>query len=182
MKKVKIKPLISILLVIILLYETTNTVYAYNTLGYIWKSSTIKYYYENFNSVRAKTFINTGANGWSATNVNFTTGNAGNYNIYCSEVTNSNVSWDGVTTSYYSNDGYFTRQTMQLNRAITSTWNTDGALKSVVTHEFGHCLGLDHSNGKVIMNPYTWGNNSRYGSYNISTIQQDDKNGANALY
>ena len=60
MKKTNIKPLLSILLVMILLYETTNTVYAYTTLGYKWKSRTIKYYYENFNSARAKTFINTG--------------------------------------------------------------------------------------------------------------------------
>lgn len=181
MKKTNIKPLLYILLVMILLYETTNTVYAYSTLGYKWKSSTIKYYYENFNSARAKTFINTGANGWSTTNVNFSSGNAGNYNVYCSEVNNSNVSWDGLTTSYYSG-AYFTSQNLQLNRAITSTWNSDGALKSVAIHEFGHCLGLDHLNGRVIMNPYTWGNNSRYGSYNISTIQLDDKNGANALY
>lgn len=37
MKKTNIKPLLSILLVMILLYETTNTVYAYTTLGYKWK-------------------------------------------------------------------------------------------------------------------------------------------------
>lgn len=45
-------------------------------------------------------------------------------------------------------------------------------------------LGLeeDYSLGKVIMNPYTWGDNSRYGDYGISTIQADDINGANALY
>lgn len=41
---------------------------------------------------------------------------------------------------------------------------------------------LDHTNGAVIMNPYTWGTNSRYGTYGISTIQSDDRAGANALY
>lgn len=168
-------------LVLIMVCCFSTNVFAYTTLGPKWSSRTIRYYYENYNSARAKLYIAKGANGWSGTDVNFTSGTAGNYNIYCTGVNNANVSWDGITTSYYAGN-YFTSQTLQLNSAKTNTWNSNGALQSVAIHEFGHCLGLDHSTGAVIMNPYTWGQNSRYGDYGISTIQSDDRNGANALY
>lgn len=58
----------------------------------------------------------------------------------------------------------------------------DGALLSVSVHEFGHALGLGHTQGAVIMNPYTWGENSRYEAYNLTTPQIDDLYGINALY
>lgn len=181
MKRSKIKPVIAIALGVMMFTGYHVTAYAYNTLGYKWSSSTIRYYYDSYNSSRAKTYFATGAGGWNDTDVNFTSGNAGNYDIYCTEVNNANVSWDGLTSHDYSGS-YFAGQILQLNCAQTNTWNSDGALKSVVIHEFGHCLGLDHSLGEVIMNPYTWGVGSRYGDYGITTIQTDDKNGANDLY
>jgi hypothetical protein len=32
------------------------------------------------------------------------------------------------------------------------------------------------------MNAYTWGTNSRYGGYGLTTPQTDDINGANSIY
>jgi hypothetical protein len=49
-------------------------------------------------------------------------------------------------------------------------------------HEFVHALGLGHVQGAVIMNPATWGQNSRYETYNLTTPQNDDLNGINTLY
>lgn len=168
-------------MMVVLVSGNHLTTYAYEVLGYKWSSSTIRFYYENFNSARAKKYFVIGANGWSSTNVNFTSGNSANYNIYCNEINYENVAWDGLTNSKYSGK-YFTRQTIQINQAQKKTWDSDGALQSVVIHEFGHGVGLDECSGAVIMNPYTWGENSRYGTYKITTIQTDDKKGANAIY
>lgn len=183
MKNIKTKTIFATIIGLMLFMSINTVSFAYYTMGYVWGSSTIRYYYDSYNSSRGRTYFEIGASGWSGTDVNFISGNAGNYNILCTEVDNSNVAWDGLTNYSYSGS-YFTSQTLQLNRAITNTWNSDEALKSVVIHEFGHCLGLEHdySLGEVIMNPYTWGVNSRYGDYGISTIQADDINGANALY
>ena len=51
--------------------------------------------------------------------------------------------------------------------------------KSVAAHEIGHLLGLNHVNIRALMYDNTSG---RYDSYNISTPQQDDINGVNAIY
>lgn len=183
--KRKIKLSLFIGLSVILLSGIVNVVYAYNVIGCRWESSTVYYYYDNYNSSRGKAYIDIGAEGWDSTDINFIKGTAGNYNIYCSETDNLNVSWDGITNYTYSGtSGYINDPaTIQLNTAKTRTWNDNGALQSVAIHEFGHAVGLAHvENARVIMNPYTWGENSRYEDFGITTIQADDVNGANSLY
>lgn len=163
---------------------TNIPTFAYNFSGPRWQSSTIRYYYENWNSARAQSYIRIGGNGWNSTDVNFIQGTASNYNVYCSEVMNPSVDWTGITnSSYNATTMLFVSQTIQLNASKTSTWNNNGALQSVAIHEFGHSLGLaEYPNAAVIMNPYTPGTNSRYGTYGITTIQSDDRNCANARY
>ncbi|MCH5275932.1 MAG: matrixin family metalloprotease [Lachnospiraceae bacterium] len=175
------KPLIALVVLCVLFLGISITTYAYYTSGYIWPSSTISYYYESYNSLRGKTYFQIGANGWTGTDVNFVSGTAGNHNILCTETNQPKVGWDAIT-AITVNGKYYTSNTIQINTALTQTYNDDGALRSVIIHEFGHCLGLGDSGDAVIMNGYTWGDGSRYGYYRITTIQADDKNGANALY
>lgn len=154
---------------------------AYVVTGFRWSSNSIKYYYDNYISSTAKTALSSGASSWSGVDASFSFNSS--YNIYCLETYNSNVTWDGITTHYLPPTGnYFSTQTVQLNSAKPA-WNNAAALKSVAGHEFGHCFGL-YENGatQTIMNDYTYGTNSRYGTYGITTPQTDDKNGVNYIY
>lgn len=95
------------------------------------------------------------------------------------------VDWDGLTQTRYNSKSpyYVVSQTLTLNMAKTSTWNNNGALKSVVVHEMGHVFGLnDNKTTKTIMNGYTFGTNSRYGRYGLTVPQTDDVKGVNAKY
>ena len=167
----------------ILFSGVVKVVHAYNVFWCRWENSTVYYYYDNYNSSRGKFYIDIGADGWDSTDINFASDTAGNYNIYYGETNNPNVAWEGIT-DYTVTIGYIEGSaTIQINMAQTKTWNDDGALQWVAIHEFGYALSLAHAeNARAIMNPYTWGENSRYGDFGITTIQADDVNGANSLY
>lgn len=182
MKKIY-RIIISIILIFLMVSISAFTVSGYSLLGYKNKSSTVNYYYDNYNSSRFKDFVSKGASSWNSAKVDAKFSYKYASGIVCSETSNSKVSWDGI--SYYSHNSknQFTSQSIVINKAMPA-WNTDGALKSVVVHEFGHQLGLDdlYNGSKAVMNGYTYGNNSRYGTYKISAPTTDDKNGVNKIY
>lgn len=157
-------------------------IWAYHYLGSKWPSSSIKYNYDNqTSSGYVQTFFGSAANVWSKSDVTIRKSGSGNDVIYCIQVSEPKESWDGISSNYKKN-GIISYSLIEINKAITKTWNNQGALKSVVVHEFGHTLGLDHTNGAVIMNPYTWGSKSRYGEYGVTVPASDDIKGINALY
>lgn len=159
-----------------------STVSAYAKTGYKWNSSNIKYRVESYAATRAKNYFYTAANIWDSCNLDAKLTASGNAKISCCDVNKSNVSWDAITIPQYK-DGKYASAMVQVNRAAKMTYKDDGALQSVLVHEFGHIFGLAHMDqSKTIMNGYTYGIKSRYGIYGIKTPQKDDKNGVNAIY
>ncbi len=94
--------------------------------------------------------------------------------------------WDGQTAiSYTSSHCNGWTQTLysqiHINHSYTGGYSA-AAVQSVSAHELGHALGLAHSSGAVLMNPNTYGSNSRWETYSINTPQSDDVNGVKAIY
>lgn len=168
----KIKKAIALICILSLIISMN--VQAYNYTGYRWEKTSIKYYYTN-------SIFATGASSWSGLDANFSYSST-YYDINCYTVSSPNANWDGI--SYIEHDMlHITSVTININTAASQTGNNSNAVKSVVAHEFGHALGLDENGStKTIMNDHTWGTNSRYGTYNLTTPQADDKSGVNAIY
>ncbi len=190
MKKTATKAAFSIVLVITLLMSFSLPAFAYSLNPYRHKSSKIYYYYDNWVGSRAISFFSTGASAWRARTteaqiLHYSNNPGTGYNVYMCTGNITGVDWDGLTQTRYNSKSpyYVVSQTLTLNMAKTSTWNNDGALKSVVVHEMGHVFGLgDNGKTKTIMNGYTFGTNSRYGGYGLTVPQTDDVNGVNAKY
>lgn len=82
-------------------------------------------------------------------------------------------------------EGVWTFSAGNYTRALNDYYLADDpseARQSVIAHELGHSVGLAHEYGAVLMNPWTWGDSSRYGEYGVNTPQQDDVDGVNAIY
>lgn len=182
-KRVFIKRLLSLLFTCVFMASISIDVYAYKTTGYIWNSSNINYYYDNYNTSRGQAFFAEGVTAWNNANVDATISFSSGSGFCITEVSNSSVQWDGITNLSLSWGYISTGTIVAINMAATTTWNDNGALKSVIVHEIGHVLGLgENGTTQTIMNAGTWGANSRYGGYSLTTPQSDDKNGINAIY
>jgi hypothetical protein len=96
----------------------------------------------------------------------------------------SEIGEDGLSVWWRNDHNVVSKAHIYLNRAQSKTWNDTGALQSVAVHEFGHILGLAdmYDGSKCIMNAYTWGDNSRYGTYRLTKPQDDDIDGVQSLY
>lgn len=83
--------------------------------------------------------------------------------------------FDGLTAYYYGG-GYFSSVTIYDNLAYTAGYNYS-THQGVLTHEFGHALGLADLYGQVtsVMQGYT-------SERAYTTVQYDDNAGINALY
>ncbi|HHU72696.1 MAG TPA: hypothetical protein GXZ21_11785 [Clostridiales bacterium] len=181
---IKRKILVLLMLITTLFAFNNITAYAaYNLEPYEWSDSAIKYYYDNYNSTRFKTYIGIAASTWNSESINASLSYQYPIGAYCTEVQDPNAAWDGICYISYDSNGYITNATLCLNASISVTWNNDNALKSVAVHEFGHILSLgDNGEMKCIMNDMTWGTNSRYGTYKLTTPQSIDVAGVNYIY
>ncbi|BAU28939.1 matrixin [Aneurinibacillus soli] len=178
------KTLFLIALITVMAFSSSS-VFAYHLLGGKWASANpVTWYYDSYIGSNAKTAASAGATEWNSvaySKVKFSNVSAGK--LYITEVNDSTADYDGICNmSPNTYAGTYTSGTITFNKAKTTTYNISGALSSVATHEMGHALGLAHSDGKVIMNPYTFGTGSRYGDYKLTTPQSDDIAGIKILY
>lgn len=180
------KRLFSVVLLLGLIFSTLlMPAAAYKVTGFKWGTKTINYYYDNYVFANAKNAISTATSSWNGSNVDATLRfSASPINVSCTDIDEPTAMWDGLTRCYVDpNTKLFTSQSLLLNMAATETWNSRGALNSVACHEFGHVFGLnENGTTATLMNSYTWGDNSRWEGYGISSPTSDDIRGVNSLY
>lgn len=108
---------------------------------------------------------------------------SGSSSITVDDTNNSSVGWDGITNWHWSSCGFlwqdecFDYAHVLLNYHFTQN-DSASTIKGIAAHELGHAIGLAHTNGCVLMTPYT----STRNSCGIYTPTSDDVNGVNSLY
>ncbi len=184
MKKILIKAA-SLLLATTMSVCASSSASAYCLTGYSLEEPKIRYAYENWVNIKAKTAIMDGAEAWreAISCVDIGASNAVLVSVY--DTNRPDVEWDALTHINPDKDNrhYIASATITFNSA-QKAWNDPAALQSVAVHEFGHVLGLDDMDpySTVIMNKGTYGPGSRYGEYKLTTPQSYDINGVNYLY
>lgn len=178
----------SLVIALVMCSGLTSYASAYSLLGYRHRVPKVYYFYDNWMSFTARDAMVAGCTAWKSKTTKIVmeggkSGGSGSLDVYVSAGSVPDVDRDGLTSYSWDGDGYFTEVTLGLNSAKPA-WNDENALKSVVVHEIGHVFGLDdlYGGNRAIMNGYTYGDNSRYGTYNLTTPQTDDINGINYLY
>lgn len=184
------------LLGVALFISSTNIVQAYNLLGGRWSGQPGAHICcANFNVQLLTPMSSKGLAGWQNAN---STWNSSVANVIVNSTSSAVISegefdfgtnsdgcdgCDGITFLNPCNNCTYTSASLYVNTFYTSqSQYTTAVMQAVTAHELGHLFGLAHSNGCVLMNPFTFGTGSRWDGCGINTPQSDDTNGVNAQY
>jgi len=109
--------------------------------------------------------------------------NSSGSDIYTTDGNSGNVGWSGLTTYNCTGAAMDVGAHVQYNTIYTNNYS-DGERQSVMAHELGHTLGLDHSSATTCPDPLMYPNDARWGdcNYNVNRPQSDDIAGTNATY
>lgn len=178
---------------VVLCISFVLTAQAYNLLGGRWPNQPVKgvccaHFHVQYLGMSSKdsTGWDNGRYAWNVSPANFDVYpyqsaviSMGDYNFG----SNGCGGCDGITYLNPCNSCTYTSASLYENSYYTSmSQYTAAVVQSVTAHEIGHMVGLAHSNGCVLMNPYTFGSGSRWGGCGINAPRSDDVNGVNAQY
>lgn len=167
-------------LLFLLLVGLPLTAYAYNYAGYRWGGSWPQSVvdYNNVQLIAWRNVINQARNDWNGTGARFTFG-LGSSNNKISVTYNPNSNALATTTVYrqWVLWGNVVKCTVSINIAhdFNPPFGYGYNLATVMRHEFGHWLKLNHTNPPSLMQPYLSPGEVRY-------IGNDDRNAIRAIY
>ncbi len=161
-----------------------HVVAAYHLQGGKWRSVTNLPYWLDSAVQRDRTAFGAAISDWNRTPTPvwlIDAGTAEFASVGIRSVSDASKTWDGITHLYPSPTGNpYTYASVYINDWYTNGYAADQR-QSVAAHELGHALGLDHTSGAVLMNPWTCGPSSRWCTYGIKAPTSDEVNGINSL-
>ena len=157
---------------------------AYTLTGCKFSSSTIPYLVSglptgyDLTSARGDWTVNTDVAGWTTSTI------AARADFRFAYY--GNVGWTGATSAGTcpGRTNHSLTVSIRTNRTYTDSYSVNKRI-SVMSHEIGHALGLNHNNTSspctsvVLMNGY---DDQRFDSCGVYRTKSDDRAGANSLY
>jgi hypothetical protein len=176
----KLRKLVSALLVGGAALSLSATALAYQLLGSTWSNpKAIKYYYATNFPSDLQTATNAGAGAWNSAcpEVSIVSGSSSSGNVYMKSTYNSSSPYSG-TTALNGSSGNISNASVTINTYYSNGYDSTKK-KSLLGHELGHVLGLGES-GDVWALMYPSDSERAYRG--TSAPRDDDKSGISYLY